>query len=263
MLSAATHHLRKVGNFAGRYFHALALTGYTFTVGLASARRRRLISQLAREANYREFPRATLPSVSIANITGEFTSVVLPNPEDAEGGVALLELLVLARLARERRPLAVFEIGTFNGRSTVVLAANAPADATLYTLDLPPDHPTRFPVLHGERAFIQKPVSGQLIQVSPQISKIRRLFGDSGTFDFTAYQADLVFVDGSHAYDYVMSDSLHAVSMLRGGKGMVIWHDYGEWEGVTRALNDLARTDTRFADLRHVRGTTLVVLELT
>ena len=40
-------------------------------------------------------------------------------------------------------------------------------------------------------------------------------------------------------------------------KGMVIWHDYGVWEGVTRALEEIEAS--RQLGLRHVRGTSLVV----
>ena len=50
--------------------------------------------------------------------------------------------------------------------------------------------------------------------------------------------------------------------MLMPGRSIVFWHDYGEWEGVTRALNELRAVDSRFSGLRHVRGTTLAFLEV-
>jgi predicted O-methyltransferase YrrM len=252
--------VRRLWNFAGRYLHALALAAHTFTLGLASPKRRYLIAQLARSAGYRGYPRTELPAASIADFTNEFTPVALGFPDEGDGGVSVLELVVLARLTRERQPTTVFEIGTFRGRSTAVLAANSPDEAVVYTLDLPADHPTRFAVVDKERTFIDKHASGQLVHGSPYAAKVRQLFGDSATFDFADYEADLVFVDGSHSYEYVISDSRGALSMLRRGKGTVVWHDYGEWEGVTRALNDLARTDDRFAGLRHVRDTTLAIL---
>jgi hypothetical protein len=37
---------------------------------------------------------------------------------------------------------------------------------------------------------------------------------------------------------------------------MVMWHDYGAWEGVTRALEELEAS--RQLGLRHIRGTSLV-----
>jgi len=51
-------------------------------------------------------------------------------------------------------------------------------------------------------------------------------------------RAGLVFVDGSHAYDYARKDSETAMRLVR-PKGVVLWHDYGVWPGVTQALEEL------------------------
>ena len=45
------------------------------------------------------------------------------------------------------------------------------------------------------------------------------------------------------------------MSMTRSG-GVVLWHDYGVWEDVTRALNELEERD-RYG-LRNISGTSLV-----
>jgi hypothetical protein len=86
------------------------------------------------------------------------------------------------------------------------------------------------------------------------------LFGDSKAFDESRYQGecDLVFVDGSHAFSYVMNDSRKALRMVRSG-GLVLWHDYrdvraGETRGVFEALNELSRE----LPLVRIRGTSLV-----
>ena len=88
--------------------------------------------------------------------------------------------------------------------------------------------------------------------------RITQLMGDSAAFDWSAHvgRAGLVFVDGSHAHDYVIADSDTAFRLVA-KKGMVIWHDYGVWEGVTRALDEIEAS--RHLGLRHVRGTSLVV----
>jgi Methyltransferase domain len=67
---------------------------------------------------------------------------------------------------------------------------------------------------------------------------------------------DMVFVDASHAYEYVKGDTERALSLLK-PDGLLIWHDYGEWPGVTQALNGLYRGDARFAGMRQVAETTL------
>ena len=72
--------------------------------------------------------------------------------------------------------------------------------------------------------------------------------------DLEGIPCDVVFVDGSHGYSYVVSDSGKALRMVRPG-GLVLWHDYSpESAGVFRALNELARR----VPLTHIQGTTLV-----
>ena len=95
-------------------------------------------------------------------------------------------------------------------------------------------------------------------------TRIHQLYGDSATFDFSPFRGrmGLVFVDGSHAYDYVANDAMRALAMLRPEGGVILFHDYGTvWDDVTRALNDLRRTVPAFGALRHVEGTTLAVLD--
>jgi hypothetical protein len=121
----------------------------------------------------------------------------------------------------------------------------------------------KFTLAPGETAFVQKPRSGRhFLEAAPEwraaAARITQLFGDSATFDWSAHagRAGLVFVDGSHAYDYVVADTDTALRLVA-NKGMVIWHDYGVWDGVTRALQEIE--GSRHLGLRHVRGTSLVV----
>jgi hypothetical protein len=188
----------------------------------------------------------------------------LVESEKRNGNVHLGELAVLAQAAANTRPGdEVIEIGTFDGRTTINLAINAPDACPVFTLDLPPDHPTRFEVDTGERTFIDKPAIGARFQScssgrwSRKAAKIVQLAGDSATFDWSPHEgrAGLVFVDGSHAYDYVRADSETAFQLAAGG-ATVLWHDYGIWEGVTRALEELDAA--RPLGLRHIRGTSLV-----
>ena len=51
-----------------------------------------------------------------------------------------MEQYFLAALASRRQPRTIFEIGTFDGSTTLLLARAAPA-AQVFTLDLPPDSP--------------------------------------------------------------------------------------------------------------------------
>ena len=185
-------------------------------------------------------------------------------PRKNSGDVNLAELAVLGSAAAAvAAGSEIIEIGTFDGRTTLNFAVNAPAQLQVFTLDLPPDLPPRFGLAPGELAFVDKPRSGRHFaapkpEFAAAAARITQLLGDSATYDWSAHfgRAGLVFVDGSHAYDYVIADSDTAFRLVA-NKGMVIWHDYGVWEGVTRALEQLEAS--RHLGLRHVRGTSLVV----
>jgi len=250
-----------LADFAKRYATAAGGALYAFTLGVGDARNRRLIQEIARRFGHRDGDAPRLPKIDVDQITAPATLVALPEPIANDGNVSVLELLVLARLVRELQPRHVFEIGTFDGRTTLALAMNAPDNARVYTLDLPAETPTALAIERSERAFVDKPVSGARFLGTDVARKIIQLFGDSATFDFATYRAELIFVDASHAYEYVLNDSNRALAMLGDSRGVIVWHDYGEWPGVTRALDELARSDPRFAGLRWVQGTTLAVLD--
>jgi hypothetical protein len=190
--------------------------------------------------------------------------VSIVEPRKTSGDVNLAELAVLASAAAAvAGGDEIVEIGTFDGRTTLNFAVNAPAQLRLFTLDLPPDRPSRFALAPGEDAFVNKERSGRHFadprpEFAAAAGRITQLYGDSAAFDWSAHlgRAGLVFVDGSHAYDYVIADSGTALRLVA-NKGMVIWHDYGVWEGVTRALEEIEAS--RHLGLRHVRGTSLVV----
>ena len=144
-----------------------------------------------------------------------------------------------------------------------MLAINTPPDVVVNTLDLPPDMATQHALHPSERRFVEKPAPGARFRKAQapwreRAAQIRQHLGDSATYDFSSLhgRAGLVFVDGSHAYEYAMADSDTAFRLVA-PHGVVIWHDYGVWEGVTRALEEIEAR--RRLGLRHIRGTSLVV----
>lgn len=252
--------------FAKRYLFALASCLYLFTVGWLRGRNRALMAAICSHfgVDTRMVP-LELPEITAEALLGDPVPVRIPEPTPGDGNVSALESLVIASLTAASAPARCFEFGTFDGRSTLTLAANCPSGSTIFTLDLPADRleSTGLPLEHADRAYVDKPVVGARLLGRPEASRVTQLLGDSATFDFDPYYGliDLVFVDGAHAYDYVLSDSRHAVKMLpSSGGGVILWHDYGGWPGVTRALNHLHATDPRFANLSHITGTSLVCL---
>ena len=174
------------------------------------------------------------------------------------GNLTMDELAVTALICRWLKPSSVFEFGTFNGRTTLNLAANAPVDARIYTLDLPEAGETEFDVEKGDTDLHLEERSGNYFRDTAFSGKIEQLWSDSARFDETSLrgQVDLVFVDGAHSLDYVRSDTTKALAMLRPG-GVILWHDYCAWyPGVFEYLHQMLPS----YPLKHIEGTHLAVL---
>lgn len=155
---------------------------------------------------------------------------------------SLEELAILAVITKSVRPKSIFEIGTFRGRTALNFALNAPAECTIYTLDLPLDkraarsHATN----PSDQRIIGKSQTGVDYYGKDVAGKIQQLYGDSRTFDFSEYfgRIDLVLVDGAHDYETALADSANALRMIT-SDGVIVWHDfanYGDYNGVTRAV---------------------------
>ncbi len=150
----------------------------------------------------------------------------------------LAELLHLAAICRFLQPRRIFEIGTFTGMATLIMALNTPADTQIWTLDLDPAVIAASP---GFPAF----TPGEVFHGTPAARKIQQLVGDTRTFDYTPYsgQMDLVFIDAVHLYAYVAQDTANAMRMLASG-GTLVWDDYRwsaaapECAGVTQCVHE-------------------------
>jgi predicted O-methyltransferase YrrM len=244
------------------------------TLGLAVLAGRRWRTR--RGAGHTRGARPAIRTVPLADVDPVFA----PHPEfgptlDCEvrfvgrgatrvlGGASDTESWILAVLAKRARRL--FEFGTCTGKTSYLWAVNAPADARVTTLTLAPEAATGITLGVEDEAYAAFAAAREsvctefLYSGTAAEAKITQLFGDSKAFDETPYldACDLVFVDGSHAYSYVVSDSEKAVRMVRPG-GLVLWHDYyagpDHVPDVHRALGELAGR----LPLVHLEGTTLV-----
>lgn len=170
----------------------------------------------------------------------ELEGIELLRPVRQPGSVTLDELFLLCALVRARRPKLMVEIGTASGRTTLNLAAHAPDEARVITFDLP-DHAAAA----GEGAgpdFRQFGLGqpGRMFAGTPQAAKIEQVRADTTTYDWSALEGrvEFLFIDGSHTYEDVAKDGESALRMVKPG-GLIVWHDYAQMPGVTRALNEL------------------------
>lgn len=147
------------------------------------------------------------------NLTIKKENIVVP----IIGGfysISIFETQALCMLIRGIDARRVLEIGTMVGKTAVNIAHNLPEDGHVYTLDLP-----------EQRC---KHDLGKYVRENEDVShKITLLCGDSREFDFSPYydDVDLMFIDGNHTYEYVLSDSENAVRCVRSG-GFIVWHDF-------------------------------------
>ena len=226
------------------------------------ARRWQTFSKQLRGKPGRFLQRTHLPEVSWKDCTRQ-RAIRLWEHQKENGNVRISELGVLSALAADCRDGSnLFEIGTFDGRTTLNLALNAPPQCKIHTLDLPPELETALSLAAGERYVSNKPKPGTRYEACRRaypaaVGRIHQSLGDSATFDYSPYRdsCSLVFVDGAHSYDYAISDTRAAMSMVESG-GIVVWHDYGVWEGVTKALEELEQREAY--GLRGISGTSLV-----
>src|SRR5882724_452413 len=139
------------------------------------------------------------------------------------------ELLSIAALLKDNLVNTVFEIGTFDGRTTRAMAMNLLNEqGRIHTLNLPPD--TSDVSLATDKIDVglaSKVVSGERFINTPQEPLIEQLWGDSAKFDFSPYnnKIDMVFIDGAHSEDYVRIDTQNSLKLIKPGGGIIIWHD--------------------------------------
>lgn len=169
------------------------------------------------------------------------------------------ELVCLAALVKVANATNVFEIGTYDGRSSRAMAMNLPEHGRLVTLNLPPGQEAN---ASGERTADSelnvKVASGQRFLRTPEAERIEQVFGDSATFDFRFYEGtmDVVFIDGSHTQSYAENDTEVARRLIKPSGGWIVWHDatlYGVAPYLKRQIRQLGWP------LRLIDGTTLMV----
>lgn len=134
-----------------------------------------------------------------------------------DGGSMITDLLLLKNACLQFENCKYFEIGTWRGESIINLVDVA---KDLNTLDLGNDDfktfnlPQEYADAHG--FFIKNN------------SKIKQHLGDSTQFDYAGLNQkfDVIFIDGNHEYDFVVSDTKNVFKHLVHENSIVIWHDY-------------------------------------
>lgn len=128
---------------------------------------------------------------------------------------------VVGAACRNGEPRILLEIGTGSGRTTALMARNAPS-ATVYTVNIPPEE-------IGE--------GGERVTSAPSREEIGRYYREQGCPNVTQILAntlrweprfgpvDVAFIDGCHDADFVYRDTKKTLEICRPGS-IVLWHDF-------------------------------------
>lgn len=177
----------------------------------------------------------TFPQISIDDLPGVSNTLI-------EGWPARMDALVLAALAANLECRTFFEFGTFRGRTTWTVVHNNPM-IRAYSLDLAgPESLNDVELELTDPHLFESWRRGEAIVGTPEERRITLLTGDSARFDYGPFrnQIDLVYVDGSHSYSYVRSDTEAALTMLS-PTGTIVWDDC-HYPGVWNYLHEIHRS---------------------
>jgi predicted O-methyltransferase YrrM len=135
-----------------------------------------------------------------------------------DGGSLPTDMMLLAGLAEQIQDCSYFEIGTWRGESVATVSSRA---LSCHTLCLSDEEMQQRGMHPGTMA------SHMLF--SAKLPNVTHLRGDSREFDFAQldHKFDLIFIDGDHHYDFVLSDTKNVFRHLVHPKSIVVWHDYG------------------------------------
>jgi predicted O-methyltransferase YrrM len=128
------------------------------------------------------------------------------------------DLILLKSLARSFDNCAYLEIGSWRGESLVNIC-DVTKDCTSLTLSK-----AEMKALNLSEEFIN--VHGYF---SDSIETITKIEHNSRTYDFNQLNKtfDLIFVDGDHSYEGVLSDSQKIFPLRKNERSIIVWHDYG------------------------------------
>jgi hypothetical protein len=134
------------------------------------------------------------------------------------GSVNVFESFLLSSLVKLVAPRAIIEIGTFRGGTTWHLFHNAPAEAVVYTFDLPSGV--------GENDLTDPQLAATTSrEFLPQSPRVQLRLVNTRTWDgVLESKVQFAFIDGNHNYDAVRNDTEKVLRLLD-EEACVCWHD--------------------------------------
>jgi hypothetical protein len=191
--------------------------------------------------------------MSVKEIIIKETTIEQHNYED--GQLPPHESKFLTTLFLKKNPKIVFEIGTFFGHTTKLLAELLP-NSTIHTIDLPDDFREEDGTPKSDYHLIKRRTIGREFQNLECASRIIQHYGDTANWDFNNVGIpDAFFIDGSHTYEYCKNDSEKCLELCKNKPALFVWHDYAVIHpGVVNFINEWSNSGK---DINKVAGTSL------
>lgn len=178
-------------------------------------------------------PAWILPEIEM-NAILEDRSVHLKACSFLEGGSTVPDYALLngacefcAQKHGEDYQVDYLEIGTWRGESIVnVMESDKVNSAYSVTLDLS----------LADNAVIRNNANFFLTRYHSE--KLHQVYANSMEFDFNTLEKkfDVIFIDGDHSYDAILSDTKKAETLLKDEHSIIVWHDYMYGPGTVRPL---------------------------
>jgi hypothetical protein len=135
-----------------------------------------------------------------------------------DGGSTPIDLALLKALAKRQAGCEYFEVGTWRGESVANVASVA---KHCTSLNLPDDEMIKM--------GLQKKYVDLHRFFSQKLPNVTHIQANSLTFDYSLLKKkfDLIFIDGDHHFESVMTDTRNAFTLLKDDNSIIVWHDYG------------------------------------
>jgi Methyltransferase domain len=163
-----------------------------------------------------------------------------------DGGPNIIEQFILCSLVKMIRPATILEIGTFRGGTTWHFYDNAPADAVIYTLDLPDEESPVSPSQSHYATIKMRPFL-------PKSDRVRQILVNSQKWDgILDRKVQFAFIDADHSYEGIRNDTEKTLPNLD-SSACICWHDSLESDfgyGTMQYLLELAEKGWKIFRIR-------------
>lgn len=154
------------------------------------------------------------------------------SPAERRGTMSLREASVLLAFSRFFKPRRYLELGVATGDTAAFMLRNSTWIGEYIGIDA---KASGILTTYDEKSTYPLPNPGYMCTDS----RFKIFLREDGVTDPALVNGffDMVFIDSDHTYEGVVQDTAVAEKVLSGGRGVLLWHDYGK-PGVTKFLNE-------------------------